>query len=194
MMSPSRLSDQEMVKACLSQSATEQNWDRLFKRCHAHLLRVVRRELRAESANEDLAQEVVQNLWFTLSARRQELLGPFDPTRGTIQAYLGKLARRHTHWDYQHRRRGKKREVNLWEIPEEKIAVTELPRGALEQEFLECLTAEERDFFLYELHGEPNPEPRPPRSDASRWHLQERVLNKWLAYRQPDHGEKNSRK
>jgi len=183
MSSPNRPSDQELVDACLSGSATKEIWQQLFDRCHIHLLRVVRRSLGADAVSEDRVEEIVQSLWCEVVFHAESLLGPFDAARGTIKNYLGKLAWQCAQWHQQcRRRRYRGQEIPLWQIPEDKIAITELPRGALEQDFLGCLTPGERDFFLYDLHGEPSPKSRTQRTDAARWHLQKRIIDKWRAF------------
>jgi len=149
-------------------------------RCHVHLLCVVRRELGAEAADEDRVQEVVQNLWCTLWLKSQELLGPFDSERGTIQAYLAKLARWQAHWGYQHLRRSRQRECGLWEIPEKRLAVTEFPQGVILEEFAEILTPAEHDFFMYDMRGEPRPQHCPTRSESYGRVLTKRIFDKWL--------------
>jgi len=179
MMSPNPLSDQELVSACLSIKLKHESWQELHDRCHVHLLGVVRRELRAEAADEDRVQEVVQNLWCTLYAKRRELLGPFDERRGTIQAYLAKLARRHAHWGSQGRRRTRNRERALADVPEERLAVSEIPLEVILEEFAECLTPAECDFFMHDMCGKPRPCHCKKHSESYGRVFISRIYDKW---------------
>ena len=181
-MRVNHLSDQELVNLCLSRTATDQAWRQLWDRCHAHLLRVVRHELGREAADEDSVREVVQDLWCTLYEMKQKLLGPFDSTRGTIQAYLAKLARRQAHWGYQHRRRSRKRECGLWEVPENRLAFIEFPQGVILDEFAKILTPAEHDFFIYDLRGEARPRHCPTHSESYGRVFTKRIFDKWRSW------------
>ncbi len=187
------LCDRELVQGCLAEEASNEIWRQLFVRFHAYLLVTVRRELGSDGASPDRVQEVVQRLWYALLTQAPKLLSRFDETRCPLRTYLGTLAKQRARWDYLRRHRSERQQVSLSEAQLRDQVMRELPEEAMQEEFLACLTATERDFFLYDLHGRPSPQTLGSRSPAYARLLSMRILHKWQAFWQREDGQAGSR-
>src|SRR5262245_45710967 len=83
--------DRSLVDLCLDGNALA--IDRLIRRCHPGVLRAVACALGPGRRDGELTAEIAQRFWCRLVRRGWRLLDRFDPRLGSLEAYLGALAR-----------------------------------------------------------------------------------------------------
>jgi DNA-directed RNA polymerase specialized sigma24 family protein len=167
--------DRSLVDLCLAGDPAA--IDRLIRRCHPRVLAVVTRRLGARHRDGELPAELAQRFWCWLVGRGWDPLGRFDPRLGSIDAYLGGLARGRVRAFFRQLRRVRCREARL-------AGATAGPAGPdwpvrlTVEEFSARLSPCEREYLRVELLGG-----RGARfSPAHRHKLAGRIRRKWLDF------------
>jgi RNA polymerase sigma factor (sigma-70 family) len=171
-------SDRQLVDRCLD--GDDQAWNELLGMCQPTLIRSIRRGLGRTSKHEDLAQELVAQVWFALVTVNRPWLAKFDPAYGMrLPTYIVQFAR----WKIrnliraEHRRIGRVMDVTRPALDEP----SDYDQAALTadlSEFIEALTPRELEYFTTHLIA------RPTQSQAAKFtptngsQLRHRILGK----------------
>ena len=172
------LAERQLVDQCLA--GDEAAWNALFKAVHAPLVTVTK-SLLTSTTDDDLANEVVGRVWYSLVAEPTRKLGRFDPARGCcLVTFLTALAKNEIrqHFRTEHRRRVRERKASRREARSSSLNLVQTP--ILFDEFLESLTPREREFL--QVHLEDPKLPAEPFTDANAWQLKYRIRKKLTAY------------
>jgi len=174
------LAERRLVDQCLA--GDEAAWNELFKTIHAPLVTVTKSLLTSKTTTDDeLADEVVGRVWYSLVAEPARKLGRFDPARGChLVTFLTALAKNEIrqHFRTEHRRRVRERKASRREARSSSLNLVQTP--ILFDEFLESLTPREREFL--QVHLEDPKLPAEPFTDANAWQLKYRIRKKLTAY------------
>ena len=172
------LAERKLVDQCLA--GEESAWNELFKTVHAPLMTVTK-SLLTSTTDDDLVDEVVGRVWYSLVAEPTSKLGRFNPARGCrLVTFLTAFAKNEIrqHFRAEHRRRVREKNASRQEARSPSLNLLQMP--VLFDEFLESLTPREREFLQVHLKARELPEQ--PFTDANAWQLKHRIRKKLTAY------------
>jgi hypothetical protein len=168
--------DRSLVDLCLAGDAAA--IDRLIRRCHPGVLRAIGNALGLRHRNGELPAEIAQRFWCQLVRRGWSLLDRFDPQLGSLDAYLGGLARSQVRSFFRQLRRARRREARLAYAVSAVRSDPDWPVCVTVEEFCTRLSPCEREYFRAELLGGLGARFSP----AYRRKLAERIRRKWLDF------------
>ena len=173
------LSDRKLVERCLAGEVAA--WEELYAQCHQPLLSLISAMLRQPDAS--LVDEIAARVWYALVENDGELLGRFDPARGTrlitfMRALARDLAARHYRSELRRQKREREvlRQKSRYHIPEEDATDASL------DEFMATLTPHERGFCSRHHLATPSDEGEQLASPDSVWQLTRRIRRKLLRF------------
>ncbi len=176
--------DRHLVDRCLA--GDQRAWERLYRKWHPQLLRVIRLLLGADAKDVHLVDEMAARVWYALLRDGSRLLASYDADRDScLGAFLMGLARIEImrHLRSERRRRshefiGGRRILAEGRIPDWQVT-------AMMEEFSSTLTPQERRFmndFLLETSEPLSDTNAGQLSPSSIWQRRHRIRLKLKAF------------
>jgi len=176
------LADEALVLDCLRKDRGA--WSRLFQLCQPQMMLRVRSLLRQSRIGEDLAEEVVSQVWLAVISDDGRLLRRFDARKcARVSTYLNAIAAKQTLKHLRSSRRRKFREAEYGGVASRRTQLP--PTSEVElSEFLQVLTPRERQVCVHEFlsPADPLPSARPKSESQKIWQLRHRIRRKFLEF------------
>jgi len=140
--------DQALLDRCLA--GDDRSWHELYAQCQTHLAAAVRSCLGRRSKDQELVEELVAQVWYSLLSRNAKLLASFQVEhRCRLATFVGAVARNLVRNSLRSERRRRERESRAGTQAAELSLYEEEAIALLSQEFLQTLTPREEGYVAW---------------------------------------------